>query len=120
VKTKMPKRDDLTAYQGAIWEAVKSSPHGLATICNRSGYSYQSFKNWMNGVYEPSEVTFIDVMKAIASLEGKPPKSINWDMKKGELVNLKAAGMSNRAIAKKMNTTLIAIQRASKRLLKAA
>jgi hypothetical protein len=115
MKTSMIKKDSLTASQACIWDAVTSSPHSLGTICKRSGYSYQSFKNWMRGIYEPDSFAVESIVECIETLESEPPKSINWQMKKGELINLKAKGMSNSVIASKMNTTRLAIERASKR-----
>jgi hypothetical protein len=115
MKTTTAKKDSLTAFQSCIWHAVTSSPHGLSTICKRSGYSYQSFKNWMRGTYEPSRFAFEIIIESIQNLESEPPKSINWQMKKDELIGFKLKGMSNRTIASKMNTTRIAIERASKR-----
>ena len=115
MKTSMLKKDNLSAFQSCIWHAVLSSPHSLDTICKKSGYSYQSFKNWMQGVYEPTKFTFEIIIESIQNLENEAPKSINWQMKKDELITLKLKGMSNRVIASKMNTTRIAIERASKR-----
>ena len=115
MKTSMLKKDNLSAIQSCIWHAVTSSPHSLESICKKSGYSYQSFKNWMRGVYEPDRFTFIIIIESIQKLEFQPTKSINWKMRKPELIELKLKGVSNKVIASKMGTTRIAIERASKR-----
>jgi hypothetical protein len=115
MKTTIIKRDTLTNYQASIWDAVTSSPHSLDTICKRSGYSYQSFKNWMRGVYEPKQFAFDSIIQCINIMESEPPKSIDWKTRKSELVSMKLKGMTNKAISLRMNTTRIAIERASKR-----
>jgi transposase len=115
MKTSIVKKDNLTDLQSCLWDAVTSSPHSLSTICKRSGYSYQSFKNWMRGVYEPSRFAFENIIECIQVLENEPPVSINWQTRKPELISMKLKGMSNKVIAAKMNTTRLAIERASKR-----
>ena len=117
MQTSITKKDNLTELQSCLWDAVTSSEHSLNAICKRSGYSYQSFKNWMQGVYEPKRFAFDSIMQCIKIMEGEPLKSINWQERKTELINLKSKGLSNKSIARKMNTTQLAIERASKRLI---
>jgi hypothetical protein len=117
MKTTIVKKDNLTNHQSGIWDAVTASQHSLNTICKRSGYSYQSFKNWMQGVYEPKQFAFDSIIECINIMESEPPKSIDWKTRKSELVSMKLKGMTNKAISLRMNTTRIAIERASKRFM---
>tara|TARA_R110000850_G_C9726104_1_gene442831 strand:+ start:425 stop:643 length:219 start_codon:yes stop_codon:yes gene_type:complete len=69
----------------------------------------------MNGIYEPKKFVFEAIIESIKSLESETPRYINWRVKKPELIDLKSKGLSNKEIASKMNTTQIAIERASLR-----
>lgn len=119
MRTSNPKPAGLSTKQSLLWDAVTTSPHSLNAISKRSGYSEQSIRNWINGVFDTNEFTYSDVMQAIQALENEAPTSINWTLKKPELVELKRLGMSNVGIARRMKTSRLAIERASKRLLAA-
>lgn len=119
MKTNMIKPSGLSANQNDIWDAVTTSPHSLNAISKRSGYSEQSIKNWMKGVYEPQQVTYNDIIEAIEVLESEQPSSINWKIKKGQLIQLKAQGLPHSQIAAQMNTSVEAINHASIRFCKA-
>ncbi len=68
-------------------------------------------------MYEPKRFAFDSIMQCIKIMEGEPLKSVNWGERKTELINLKSKGLSNKLIARHMNTTRLAIERASKRLI---
>lgn len=111
----MVKKNGLTASQSSLWDAVTSSEHSLNTICKRSGYSCQSLINWMGGIYEPSKFAFETIIESIKSLESESVIYMNWRVKKAQLIDLKSKGLSNKEIASRMNTTKLAIERASLR-----
>ena len=119
MKIRIEKPKNLSASQNVIWNAVTKSKHSIASIANCSGYSVQGIKNWMRGIYEPKQFDFESLIEAIELLESKPPKSINWEAKKGELIQLKIKGLSNKQIAEQLETTRLAVEKASKRLLAA-
>lgn len=110
MKTKHKKPLNLSTNQGALWDALTSSPHGLDRIAKQSGYSYVGIKNWMFGVFEPSEFAFNSVIDAIALLEPEVPARVNWKARKGELIELRRKGLRHRQIAKIMNTSYFTIQ----------
>ena len=119
MKIRITKPKNLSVKQSAIWDAAIASKHSLISIAKHSGYSERGIKNWMRGVYEPRPFDFENLIEAIELLESKPPKSINWEAKKDELIQLKIKGLSNKQIAEQLETTRLAVERASKRLLAA-
>jgi len=120
MKTSKPRPETLSFNQRIIWDYVTLSEHPLSTIATRSGYSEQGIKNWMMGEFEPPQLTVDNITATIEMLRAERPRSINWKLKKSELIKLKSERKTNRQIAEILGTTQIAIERASMRLCKAA
>ena len=112
MKTSKPRPKSLSLNQRIIWNYVTSSEHPLRTISIRSGYSEQGIKNWMAGLFEPPQLTVDNITATITILKAETPSSINWKLKKDELIELNSQRKTNRQIAEIMGTTIPAIENA--------
>jgi hypothetical protein len=119
MQTSKPRPKNLSLNQRIIWNYVTSSEHPLRTISTRSGYSEQGIKNWMAGLFEPPQLTVDNITATITILKAETPSSINWQLKKRELIKLNAQSKTNRQIAEIMGTTIPAIENAKFRFCSA-
>ena len=112
MKTRKPTPENLSPNQLIIWDCITLSEHPLNTISKRSGYSEQGIKNWMFGVFEPPQLTVDNIVDTMEMLKFENPSSVNWKIKKSELISLKSEQKTAREMAEIIGTTIPSIEHA--------